>query len=228
MSVTRPTLIAFLAGAAAVDVVSLDDEELLSLYRDALAVLYPPFDEDFGYVTLEAFLSRKPVITATDSGGPNEFVVDGDFGCTWPPIRIEEVFHNPVRCSQITRACGGHRIRGLGETRRHWGETHRHHAGRHHRGSRRCLRAGHHTSAPRWLRYLREPRTQRCMLLPVIALETFSQRTFLTPEENICPLTVGSSVVGQQRHRRVRATNTTHARAGIRRPDRRTHEPSPQ
>ena len=45
--------------------------------RDALAVVYPPFDEDFGYVTLEAFLARKPVITATDSGGPNEFVVDG-------------------------------------------------------------------------------------------------------------------------------------------------------
>ena len=45
--------------------------------RGALAVVYPPFDEDFGYVTLEAFLARKPVITATDSGGPNEFVVDG-------------------------------------------------------------------------------------------------------------------------------------------------------
>ena len=26
--------------------------------------VYPPFDEDFGYVTLEAFLARKPVITA--------------------------------------------------------------------------------------------------------------------------------------------------------------------
>ena len=36
-----------------------------------------PFDEDFGYVTLEAFLARKPVITCTDAGGPTEFVVDG-------------------------------------------------------------------------------------------------------------------------------------------------------
>src|SRR3954466_197225 len=54
-----------------------EDRRLLELYAGALAVLYPPFDEDFGYVTLEAFLSRKPVITATDSGGPNEFVVDG-------------------------------------------------------------------------------------------------------------------------------------------------------
>ena len=50
---------------------------LIELYAGALAVVYPPFDEDFGYVTLEAFLARKPVITCTDSGGPNEFVVDG-------------------------------------------------------------------------------------------------------------------------------------------------------
>jgi glycosyltransferase involved in cell wall biosynthesis len=37
-------------------------------------VAYPPYDEDFGYVTLEAFLAAKPVITCTDSGGPLEFV----------------------------------------------------------------------------------------------------------------------------------------------------------
>jgi glycosyltransferase involved in cell wall biosynthesis len=64
---------------------SVEDERLLALYREALAVLYPPFDEDFGYVTLEAFLSRKPVVTATDSGGPNEFVVDGVNGFVRPP-----------------------------------------------------------------------------------------------------------------------------------------------
>jgi glycosyltransferase involved in cell wall biosynthesis len=64
---------------------AIDDERLVALYRGALAVLYPPYDEDFGYVTLEAFLSRKPVITATDSGGPNEFVVDGVNGRVCPP-----------------------------------------------------------------------------------------------------------------------------------------------
>jgi glycosyltransferase involved in cell wall biosynthesis len=62
-----------------------DDERLLTLYREALAVLYPPYDEDFGYVTLEAFLSRKPVITAVDSGGPNEFLVDGVNGFVRTP-----------------------------------------------------------------------------------------------------------------------------------------------
>ncbi len=64
---------------------AVQDEQLVELYRDALAVLYPPYDEDFGYVTLEAFLSRKPVITATDSGGPNEFVVDAVNGFVREP-----------------------------------------------------------------------------------------------------------------------------------------------
>ena len=64
---------------------TVDDERLLALYRDALAVLYPPYDEDFGYVTLEAFLARKPVVTATDSGGPNEFVIDGVNGFVRKP-----------------------------------------------------------------------------------------------------------------------------------------------
>jgi glycosyltransferase involved in cell wall biosynthesis len=64
---------------------AVDDERLIALYRDTLAVLYPPYDEDFGYVTLEAFLSRKPVVTASDSGGPNEFVVDGVNGFSVAP-----------------------------------------------------------------------------------------------------------------------------------------------
>ena len=55
------------------------------LYADALGVIYTPFDEDYGYVTLEAFLAGKPVITASDSGGPLEFVVDGTNGCICAP-----------------------------------------------------------------------------------------------------------------------------------------------
>ena len=64
---------------------TVNDEDLVKLYADALAVVYPPFDEDFGYVTLEAFLARKPVITCTDSGGPNEFVRDGVNGWVCDP-----------------------------------------------------------------------------------------------------------------------------------------------
>jgi glycosyltransferase involved in cell wall biosynthesis len=60
-------------------------DDLARLYAGARAVLYAPFDEDYGYVTLEAFLSAKPVITAADSGGTLEFVTDGETGLVAPP-----------------------------------------------------------------------------------------------------------------------------------------------
>ena len=61
------------------------DDEIINLYSGALGVIFPPYDEDYGYVTLEAFLSGKPVITTTDAGGPNEFVVDGQNGLVTAP-----------------------------------------------------------------------------------------------------------------------------------------------
>lgn len=64
---------------------AVDDDALVELYAGALGVVYPPFDEDFGYVTLEAFLARKPVVTCVDSGGPNEFVIDGVNGRSVEP-----------------------------------------------------------------------------------------------------------------------------------------------
>lgn len=59
---------------------SLTDEQIRDHYARAIAVIYPPTDEDYGYVTLEGMLASKPVITCTDSGGPLEFVVDGSTG----------------------------------------------------------------------------------------------------------------------------------------------------
>jgi glycosyltransferase involved in cell wall biosynthesis len=58
----------------------VDDGELVERYARALAVLYAPFDEDYGYVTLQAFLAAKPVICAKDSGGVLEWVEDGVTG----------------------------------------------------------------------------------------------------------------------------------------------------
>jgi glycosyltransferase involved in cell wall biosynthesis len=49
-------------------------EKLVECYAGALAVFFGPVREDYGFVTLEAFLSRKAVITCTDSGAPLEFV----------------------------------------------------------------------------------------------------------------------------------------------------------
>jgi glycosyltransferase involved in cell wall biosynthesis len=55
----------------------VSDERLVELYAGCLAVVYPPADEDYGYVTLQAFKAGKPVITAKDSGGVLEWVEDG-------------------------------------------------------------------------------------------------------------------------------------------------------
>lgn len=60
-------------------------DETARWYANALAVVYAPFDEDFGYVTLEAFLAARPVITSRDSGGPLEFVRDGENGMIVDP-----------------------------------------------------------------------------------------------------------------------------------------------
>jgi glycosyltransferase involved in cell wall biosynthesis len=55
-------------------------EELTDLYSNALAVCYLPFEEDYGYVTLEAMYSAKPVVALTDGGGAREFIDHGSDG----------------------------------------------------------------------------------------------------------------------------------------------------
>lgn len=63
----------------------VDDETLLGLYARAFAVYYAPFDEDYGYVTLESLASGRPVVTATDSGGTLEFIQDDFNGLVVSP-----------------------------------------------------------------------------------------------------------------------------------------------
>jgi len=60
-------------------------EDLVALYAGCRAAYYAPLNEDYGYVTVEAFLSRKPVLTTTDAGGPLEFVTDGETGIVTAP-----------------------------------------------------------------------------------------------------------------------------------------------
>jgi len=62
----------------------VDDDRLIDLYANCFAVYFAPYDEDYGYVTLEAFKSHKPVLTAPDSGGVLEFVEDGENGFVVP------------------------------------------------------------------------------------------------------------------------------------------------
>ena len=94
------------------------DEELLSLYATAGAVIFPPADEDYGYIALEAFLSKKPVVTCTDSGGPLEFVTDGENGRVVAPdadalaAAVTDLLANP-RKSREFGGRGFERVRGI-------------------------------------------------------------------------------------------------------------------
>jgi len=83
----------------------VSDEELIKLYSECRLVYFAPRDEDYGYITLEAFLSRKPVITAFDSGGPLEFVENGKNGLLFESSdekelakKMEGLFFNKQKC----------------------------------------------------------------------------------------------------------------------------------
>jgi glycosyltransferase involved in cell wall biosynthesis len=58
----------------------VSDDHLVQLYNRCRAVYYAPIDEDYGYAAVEALKAGKPVITAADSGGVLEFVIDGVTG----------------------------------------------------------------------------------------------------------------------------------------------------
>jgi glycosyltransferase involved in cell wall biosynthesis len=49
------------------------------------AVVFPPVQEDYGFVTVEAFASHRAVITCRDSGGAAELVADGENGFVCDP-----------------------------------------------------------------------------------------------------------------------------------------------
>lgn len=55
----------------------VSDQDLRAYYARSRCVFFGPFDEDYGYISLEAMLSSKPVITCRDSGGTLEFVNEG-------------------------------------------------------------------------------------------------------------------------------------------------------
>ena len=63
----------------------LGEEGLLDHLARCRAVVFPPADEDYGFVTVEAFASSKAVVTCSDSGGPLEFVRQGENGFVVAP-----------------------------------------------------------------------------------------------------------------------------------------------
>ncbi len=63
----------------------IDDAQLLTHLARCRAVVFPTFNEDYGFVTVEAFASGKCVVTCKDSGGPAELVRDGVNGFVTEP-----------------------------------------------------------------------------------------------------------------------------------------------
>jgi glycosyltransferase involved in cell wall biosynthesis len=63
----------------------LTEDALIAHLAACRAVVFPPLMEDYGFVTVEAFASRKAVVTCRDSGGPAELVQDGVSGFVCDP-----------------------------------------------------------------------------------------------------------------------------------------------
>ena len=63
----------------------ISDGALVDHYARCRAVYFAPWNEDYGFVTLEAFRSGKGVITTPDSGGPAELVEHEANGLVAPP-----------------------------------------------------------------------------------------------------------------------------------------------
>jgi glycosyltransferase involved in cell wall biosynthesis len=114
-----------LAGRVTVIDRFIEEEEKAALFADALGAAYIPFDEDsYGYVTIEAFYSGKPVITTTDSGGILQVVRDGETGYVTEPTPVaiaaamDRLYEDPARARALGEA-GHDLIQSMGLTWEH-------------------------------------------------------------------------------------------------------------
>ena len=95
----------------------VEDPGVVEQYANCLGVYYAPYDEDYGFVTVEAFKSAKPVVTTADAGGVLEFVEDGVNGFVCPsdsPREIGARIDALYRDRERTRAMG---LAGQGKVR---------------------------------------------------------------------------------------------------------------
>jgi glycosyltransferase involved in cell wall biosynthesis len=85
----------------------ITNEEKIDLYSRCLAVYFGPYQEDYGYITIEAFLSEKPVITHTDSGGPLEFVNESNgFVINPKPKEIAQIIDKLFNNKELAKNLG--------------------------------------------------------------------------------------------------------------------------
>ena len=87
----------------------ISDERLIELYANALAVPFTPLHEDYGYITLEAFASGKPVVTCSDAGEPTRIVRHGHNGLIADPnpesikMALELLYQDRLHATELGR-----------------------------------------------------------------------------------------------------------------------------
>lgn len=92
----------------------ISEAEKIAFYAHSQAVCFIPFDEDYGYITLEAMLSSKPVVTCNDSGGPLAFVKHDHTGWveTADPRQLAErldwIHAHPAEVARVGQAARAH------------------------------------------------------------------------------------------------------------------------
>lgn len=85
----------------------ISDKMKLDLYAKCLGVIFTPYHEDYGFITLEAFYSSKPLITCIDSGGSMEFVDEGKTGYAVEPspqaiaLAMDRLYENKVNAERM-------------------------------------------------------------------------------------------------------------------------------
>ncbi len=86
----------------------VEEETLLRAYAECRVVFFGPYQEDYGLVTLEAFYSRKPVVTCTDSGGPAELVAASGGGliCSPEPDSIAQAIDKLITDPSLAEKLG--------------------------------------------------------------------------------------------------------------------------
>jgi glycosyltransferase involved in cell wall biosynthesis len=84
--------------------------QLVEYLANCRAVCFPPLDEDYGFVTVEAFASRKAVVTCRDSGGPSELVEDNvsGFVCDPTPEALAQRFRELMDDAALAEQLGQH------------------------------------------------------------------------------------------------------------------------
>ena len=86
----------------------LDEAQLVDHLARCRAVVFPPLDEDYGFVTVEAFSAARPVVTCIDSGGPAELVADGASGYVVEatPAALAESFRRLIEDRDLAARLG--------------------------------------------------------------------------------------------------------------------------